>query len=642
MNCRPCRTPLSLTPLGLAVWALAALAPDTLLAARPTVEQALALAPVQADIEIDVPTKAEAAECQLTAETIDGVSGWVVRSGDGRLLRRFLDSNKDNKVDHWCYFKDGVEIYRDLDTDFDGKADQYRWLGTAGIRWGLDTDQDGTIDRWKLISAEEVTEEAVRALATRDARRFERLLLTSDELDALGLGTEQREALSQRLAAARQQFAALARQQKLVTERSKWIHFGASRPGILPAGSLGAKRDVVVYDNVAAVIETEGKHSQLALGTIVQADGTWRLTSLPSGLQEGQASQPAPGFFFGDGIVPAESAMRQPGGLSAQVQELVGELERIDQRLAASTTAADQARLNSQRADILVKLADAAEGTEEYENWLRQLADTVSAAVQSGQYAGGVERLNKLYEQLETAGKPKELLAYVKFRTLTAEYGQSLQAPNADFAKIQENWLATLEKFVADYPTSADAAEAMLQLAIAQEFAGDEESAGKWYGKIVSDFASSPLAAKATGAKRRLESVGKPVSLSGTSTEGKALSLAAYRGRVVILHYWATWCEPCKQDMQLLKQLQAKYPQAKLALLGVNLDTDAQQLQSFLQTNRLAWPHLREPEGLDGRLANELGVVTLPTMLLIGADGNVLNRSIHAAELETELEKLLR
>src|SRR5438552_2762637 len=155
--------------------------------AAPTPAQALGLNPVQAGIDIDQPEKDEADKCKLTAETATGISGWVLETASGRILRRFLDTNGDNKVDQWCYYKDGVEVYRDIDGNFNNKADQYRWLGTAGTRWGLDDDENGRIDSWKVISAEEVTAEVVAALRDRDGTRFQRLLLTTEELKSLGL-----------------------------------------------------------------------------------------------------------------------------------------------------------------------------------------------------------------------------------------------------------------------------------------------------------------------------------------------------------------------------------------------------------------------------------------------------------------------
>src|SRR5690606_12489770 len=117
---------------------------------------------------------AVAAKCTLQAEPVGKFTGWVVRDADGQLLRRFIDTNGDNKVDRWCYYKDGFEVYRDIDSDFNGKADEYRWLGIAGTRHGIDRNENGTVDYWKAISAEEVSAEIVAALREKDAERFQR------------------------------------------------------------------------------------------------------------------------------------------------------------------------------------------------------------------------------------------------------------------------------------------------------------------------------------------------------------------------------------------------------------------------------------------------------------------------------------
>ena len=88
-----------------------------------------------------------------------------MRNPQGETLRRFADTNADNTVDQWCYFLDGVEVYRDIDANFNGKADQYRWFHTAGSRWGIDKDENRKIDAWKQISPHEVAEQVVIACA---------------------------------------------------------------------------------------------------------------------------------------------------------------------------------------------------------------------------------------------------------------------------------------------------------------------------------------------------------------------------------------------------------------------------------------------------------------------------------------------
>lgn len=610
-------------------------------AAAPKAEDALKLAPIQKEIDYDQPAEAQAAKCTIKAEKIGKQTGWVVRDESGKILRRFADTNGDNVVDLWSYYADGIEVYRDVDANFNGKADRYHWLNMAGSRIGIDKDENGSIDYWQAISAEEASAEIIAALSTRDVERFARLLLVPAELKALGLGDEKAKEVTKKMEAAATGFKTVAAQQTLVTPKTKWVNFSASRPGLVPAGTDGSAKDLLVYENVMAVVETEGKHGQVQIGTLVQVGNTWRLIDVPSVLEENDNQLANKGVFFQYAANPQQNAVTAADTQNEKMQALLAQLEALDQAAAASP--ADAAKQHAQRADLLEQLATQGGPDGDREQWIRQLADTVSAAAQSGEYSDGVARLKSLYESIEKEKPGTDLAAYVKFRYLTAEYALSVQSPNADFAKIQTEWLADLEKYVTDHPSSPDTAEALLQLAVAREFSGQEEDAKKWYSKIVKDFPSSAAAQKAQGAVARLDSVGKPLVLKGTSTTGKPVDLAAqYKGKVVLIHYWATWCEPCKAELPMLKDLQAKYGSNGFALIGVSLDTNQAELDEYLKQSKLPWVQIYEPGGLDGRLANELGVLTLPTMILVDQDGKVVDRNIHVSQLETELKKRLK
>ena len=117
------RRPWLAGSLALALPALA----GTASADAPSVEQALKLAPVQKDVEYDRPSAQDAAGCTIKPEKQGGETGWIVRDASGQMLRRFADTNGDNVVDLWCYYQNGIEIYRDIDSQKNGsKADQYR------------------------------------------------------------------------------------------------------------------------------------------------------------------------------------------------------------------------------------------------------------------------------------------------------------------------------------------------------------------------------------------------------------------------------------------------------------------------------------------------------------------------------------
>jgi thiol-disulfide isomerase/thioredoxin len=609
----------------------------------PSAVDALRLVPVQPGIVYDTPEKDQIARCKVDVETVGGIAGWVVRDAGGQLLRRFLDTNGDNKVDQWCYFANGIEVYRDIDVNYNNKADQYRWLGTAGIRWGTDENEDGRIDSWKTISPEEVTEELVVALREADAARFQRLLLTGEELQTLGLGAEKAAEIKAKLASAAERFTEVARKQTIVGKAAEWVSFGASRPGIVTAGNDGSTKDLVVYDNVTAIVQNgPDKTSQLIIGSLVRVGDRWRLIDLPKNLLSDPNAPTVAGYFFQAEPVARTGAEDSPEGrgVSPEVQKLIVELNKVDKSLAEASSPAQMAKLNAARCDVLDQLVKSTTG-EDRTIWIRQFAETVAAAVQSGNFPEGVKRLGSLVDTIKRDAKLRDLVPFVEFRQMSAEYNLSLQDQNANFAQINEKWLNDLEAFISQYSTSPDAAEAMLQLAVGYEFSGKDDKALEWFARIVKDFGDTDLAKKAAGAKRRLESVGQPMSLQANTVDGRKFDLSSLRGKVVLVHYWATWCEPCKQDMALIATLQSRYPKEFMPV-GVNLDNEVAAARQFITTKRIAWPQVYDEGGLESRVANEMGILSLPTMLLIDRQGRVVNRNIHASEIETELKKLAK
>ena len=239
-----------------------------ILAASATVAQVLQVTPSQDGVDYDRPKPEDVPRCKISVKKIDGHIGWIVESPEGILLRKFLDTKGDNVVDQWSFYKDGVEVYRDMATKPAGKKDEFRWLNTAGTRWGVDTVGNGKLTAWKAISAEEVTAEIVAAVANRDNDRFTRVLLSAEELQSLGLGKAKSEAVAGKVAKAAIDFRTLADRQKTITPESKWVQFSGSRPGIVPAGTDDSTRDIEVYENVVAIVETGDKHTQVQIGTL--------------------------------------------------------------------------------------------------------------------------------------------------------------------------------------------------------------------------------------------------------------------------------------------------------------------------------------------------------------------------------------
>jgi thiol-disulfide isomerase/thioredoxin len=438
-----------------------------------------------------------------------------------------------------------------------------------------------------------------------------------------------------KLAAAAGNFSTLAGQQKQITGETKWVSFGGSLPGLVPLGTEESTADLVVYENVAAMVETAAKPLPITLGTMVRVKDAWRLIDAPAISDNETADSESKTFFFAVQRNDRPDQVAGAGRPSDRVQQLMKKLQDLD---AATGGASKQ----DERAELLETLAKEADTREMRVNWYRQLAETVSAAVQSGTYPGGIEKLKAIQESLKADPQDEELACFVQFRRMVAEHGQALAVPNTNFQAIQVQWIKDLEDFISAANKYPDSADAMLELAISQEFAGEDAEALKWYGTIEKDFPKSSIHDKAAGAKRRMQSIGNSIPLQGKTIDGKVYNLAAMKNKVVLIQYWATWCEPCKADMPQLEKLRTKYGKSGFEVVGVCLDTSKQDMVEFLKENNPGWPQLFEEGGLENKFSLEMGIMNLPTMILVDKQGKVVNRNVRATELDTELKGLLK
>lgn len=614
-------------------------------AATPTAEQALGLKPVQKDVDYDIPKAENLPKCTIEVEKHGAGSGWHVKDADGSTLRRFIDTNGDNTVDLWSYYADGIEVYRDVDSNANGKADQFRWLNTAGSRWGLDTDEDGKIDSWKAISAEEVSAEAVQAMSNRDAVRFRRLLLTEDELKTLGLGDKYQGVIGEKIAAASQKFTGLTSDSKfsnVANSTTKWLNFSGSRPGLVPAGTNGTTKDLLVYENVAAMMELGGKTGQVQIGTMIRVGDVWRLVDVPTPVAEGDTQLATNAVFF-NASNPVQTALSGgTGGTGGgEAGGIFNELQELDAKVAKATTREELATIKKQRADLIEKALPTLKESEDRVLWSRQLVDTLSEGVQSGTNPDFLTRLAELQKFLLNTNE-KDVASYARFSAMTAEYilAQNNLKDN-DFTKVQSTWLENLRGFIKEFPTSPETSEALLHLAIDSEFAGKEDEAKTYYNQIATQFANAPAAKKAIGAVRRLDSIGKPLTLAGNTVDGKPFQMKMALGKPTVVFYWATSGATTAGDVAMLKQVQAKYA-TELNVIGVNLDNRKEDVVAYLTQNKLPWINLFEEGGMDSRFANEMGILTQSMLVIVDKSGNVVNRSVHISELDRELATIIR
>tara|TARA_R110002111_G_scaffold107056_2_gene165453 strand:- start:14902 stop:16815 length:1914 start_codon:yes stop_codon:yes gene_type:complete len=610
----------------------------------PTAELALTFKPIQKDIEIEIPDKADYGRCKVEVEQDKKTSGWIVYGPNGQVLRRFVDTNGDNVVDQWRYFNRGLEVYRDIDANFNNKVDGSRWMNLAGTRWGIDRDEDGEIDEWKMISAEEVTRVAIAALASNNTNAFKALMITDEELSNSGIKNPFADKIRESVKGAPKEIPVMLSKTKMITPDTVWVRFDGAMPSLIPADDAKTDKDLQVFENVMSIVDTKGKSGLIQFGELIRVGDAWRLTQVPLPI-EGESMQVTEGGILmqpvaGNATLPTNSTV----GLSKEMQGLLDDLQKLDQNSPTPDKGpAAISKYNTDRVAIIEKLIAAAKNEDDRAQWTRQMVDGLAAAVQTVGYKDGLKQLQAIRDQVQKKSQDQDLVAYVTYRTLLADYSTQLQSTQSDKLRdVQTWWLEQLEDFIKKYPNSDDSAEAMLQLAVTQEFSGKVAESKKWYTKLVESHGSSEAGTRGAGALRRMNLAGQELELKGASLAGGSIDAKQFRGKVLLVVFWSSWCKPCTEDLPQIQELYSKYHSEGFDVLGINLDATPDLAETYAKQHKVAWAHIHEEGGLESAPARDFGVISLPTMFLVDKSGKVVNRSATVSDLKKALPDLLK
>lgn len=115
------------------------------------------------------------------------------------------------------------------------------------------------------------------------------------------------------------------------------------------------------------------------------------------------------------------------------------------------------------------------------------------------------------------------------------------------------------------------------------------------------------------------------------SLDGKSTTLAAYRGDVIVVNFWASWCAPCRRELPLFDRWNAAWAGRGARVIAISIDQDARKARQFVEEMKLTLPVMHDgPEGL----ARTLDIPSVPYTLLLDRDGNVVSQVQGSTEAE--------
>lgn len=123
----------------------------------------------------------------------------------------------------------------------------------------------------------------------------------------------------------------------------------------------------------------------------------------------------------------------------------------------------------------------------------------------------------------------------------------------------------------------------------------------------------------------------KAIDFKLKDLNGKSVSLSDFKGKKVLLNFWATWCPPCRAEMPDIEKLYLENKDSDLVILAVNLGEDTQTVKSFIDKNKYNFNILLDS---DQAVAIKYNIVSIPTSFFIDKEGNIVSKKVGAMSIK--------
>jgi thiol-disulfide isomerase/thioredoxin len=160
--------------------------------------------------------------------------------------------------------------------------------------------------------------------------------------------------------------------------------------------------------------------------------------------------------------------------------------------------------------------------------------------------------------------------------------------------------------------------------------------------RVVASGSLFPAAHQARAELDRFDSAGHLFDMKfSDALTGKSFDIDQVRGHVVLIDFWATWCEPCMAKIPLLREIQRKYGPKGLVVVGVSLDDSKEKMIEVARRENMTWPELFDGKGWSSPFSSSHGIYEIPTAFLVDRNGKLSDVDLNLDAAGDEIEGLL-